>query len=440
MKLCRCFPVLALIFVSGLLHAQQNPHKITVSVETPANRYSYTWKIHNVNWGFAVAPVPPTLTSIFPDNTLAKGPAFSLTLNGTNFINASIVQWNGANRATAYMTPFQLTAMVFADDIASAGTAIVTVFNPTPDGGISNPVTFTMNNPVPVIFGLTPGLATVGGPSFTLTVTGTNFVGSSIVQWNGAGRPTTFISSTQITAMISASDFLYAGSANVTVSNPGPGGGTSTANSFIVKDPDNPAPSIANINPNSATAGGAGFFLTVYGSGFISSSIVQWNGNNRNTTFLSATQLTAVIYPNDFASGGTALITVFNPGPGGGISNTQAFIVRNSATPPSATGTATPSSMKAGETVLLVVKVTPGSNPASTGLSVLADVTSIGGSATQRLYDDGTHGDVTPGDNSFSFRATVSANALNGTKTLPIAVGDAQGRSATTTIQLTVVR
>lgn len=440
MKPCRRFPVLALILVSGLLHARQNPHKITASVETRADRYSCSWKIYNVNRDFTVAPVPPTLTSIFPANALAGGPAFSLTLIGTDFNNASVVQWNGANRATTYMTSTQLTAVVLADDIGSAGTATVTVFNPTLDGGISNPLTFTTNNPVPVIFGLAPGMATVGGPSFTLTVTGINFVGSSIVQWNGAGRPTTFTSSTQITAVISASDFVYTGPATVTVSNPGPGGGTSNANSFIVKEPDNPVPSIANINPNSATAGGAGFLLTVYGSGFIRTSTVQWNGNNRNTTFLSATQLTAAIYPNDYAAVGTAFITVSNPGPGGGVSNTQAFIVRNSAKPLAATGTATPSSMKAGETVLLIVKVTPGSDPASTGLRVLADLTSIGGSAAQRLYDDGTHGDVTPGDSSFSFRTSVSANTSNGTKTLPITIGDDQGRSVTTAIRLTVVR
>jgi hypothetical protein len=440
MKPYRCLLAFALIFVPILLHSRQISHKIPAAVEARADSYRTAWKIHHADRDSEVVPIPPTLNSIYPSSTLAGGTAFSLLVDGFNFVNSSVVQWNGIRLQTNYMGPTQLTALVTPNEITSPGTATVTVFNPNLDGGISNPLTFTMTNPVPFILGLTPSLAMAGGPSFTLAVSGSNFIRSSTVQWNGADRPTNFISSNQITAMISTSDFLNAGSAEITVSNPGPGGGTSAASSFTVKDPDNPLPNISSIYPNAATAGGVGFSLTVYGSGFVSSSTVQWNGNSRNTTFLNAAQLVAVIPQNDLASAGTALITVASPAPGGGVSNAQAFIIRSSATPPSATGAATPPLMKAGETVLLVVKVTPGSNPASMGLGVLADATSIGGLAAQRFYDDGTHGDVMPGDNSFSFRATVSASTSAGKKILPVTVTDIQGRNGTTSIPLTVVR
>jgi hypothetical protein len=64
-------------------------------------------------------------------------------------------------------------------------------------------------------------------------------------------------------------------------------------------------------------------------------------------------------------------------------------------TPPSGVGTAFPSFVTAGEPILLTVDVFPGENPTSTGLSVTADLTPIGGSATQTFFDDGTNGDTT---------------------------------------------
>ena len=74
--------------------------------------------------------------------------------------------------------------------------------------------------------------------------------------------------------------------------------------------------------------------------------------------------------------------------------------------------------MQAGSSTLLTVTVTPGLNPASTGIGVTADLTAIGGSASQQFFDDGTHGDVAANDNIFSFQATVPANTLSGGKTL----------------------
>jgi hypothetical protein len=65
-----------------------------------------------------------------------------------------------------------------------------------------------------------------GGSAFTLTVNGTNFGSQAVVNWNGAARATTFVSGNQVTAAIPAADVATAGSAAVTVTNPGtPGTG-----------------------------------------------------------------------------------------------------------------------------------------------------------------------------------------------------------------------
>jgi len=55
-----------------------------------------------------------------------------------------------------------------------------------------------------------------------------------MVQWNGSARPTMFASGTQVQAQISAADVAASGSVNVTVLNPSPGGGISSAASFAI--------------------------------------------------------------------------------------------------------------------------------------------------------------------------------------------------------------
>jgi hypothetical protein len=92
----------------------------------------------------------------------------------------------------------------------------------------------------------------------------------------------------------------------------------------------NPAPTTTSVSPTSATVGGPVFTLTVNGTGFVSGSVVQWNGANRTTTFRSATQLTAAIAASYVATPGSASVTVVNPAPGGGISNAQTFAIVSS--------------------------------------------------------------------------------------------------------------
>ena len=81
--------------------------------------------------------------------------------------------------------------------------------------------------------------------------------------------------------------------------------------------------------PMSLPPGGSGSTLTVKGAGFVATSSVRWNGSNRTTTFVSATQVQAAITSADVASAGTAQVVVTNPSPGGGTSNPQAFQITN---------------------------------------------------------------------------------------------------------------
>jgi hypothetical protein len=95
----------------------------------------------------------------------------------------------------------------------------------------------TPSFPAPTITSLNPSSTNAGGSSFALTVDGTNFVGSSVVRWNGSDRVTTYVNDTRLTASIPATDIAAAGSGSVTVFNPAPGGGTSNSATCSINDP-----------------------------------------------------------------------------------------------------------------------------------------------------------------------------------------------------------
>jgi hypothetical protein len=159
-----------------------------------------------------------------------------------------------------------------------------------------------------------------------------------------------------------------------------------------------------------------------------------------NRTALSSA-ITALSIPN----GATFWIrwTDFNPsGSDDGLA-VDDFSLTGSApvvpTNPSGVGAANPNPVYAGDPSRLTVAVTPGTNPTSTGLGVVADLTAVGGSATQTLFDDGSNGDTTAGDLVFSWLATVSLSTTGGIKLLPATITDSQARSASATITLEVV-
>jgi DNA/RNA endonuclease G (NUC1) len=104
----------------------------------------------------------------------------------------------------------------------------------------------------------------------------------------------------------------------------------------------------------------------------------------------------------------------------------------------SATASANPNTVVPGASTLLRVAVSPATTPPSTAITVVGNLTNIGGSATQTFYDDGTNGDATAGDNIFSFQYTIPTTLGGGTTTVSTTVQDAQGRTASPTISITI--
>jgi trimeric autotransporter adhesin len=87
--------------------------------------------------------------------------------------------------------------------------------------GYSSTGSGTMAPGAPAIASLMPSTIAMGGSAFTLTVMGTNFANGATVYWNGGSRPTTFVSSTKVTAAITAADIATAQTIPVYVRNPG---------------------------------------------------------------------------------------------------------------------------------------------------------------------------------------------------------------------------
>lgn len=105
----------------------------------------------------------------------------------------------------------------------------------------------------------------------------------------------------------------------------GGGGGGGTAN----------IPTLASIAPSATVVGAADTVLTAYGSNFVATASIQWNGKALTTTWVSATQLTTVVPAADLAAKGSASVTVVNPDPLGGTSSPRNFSIDNP--PPGAT-------------------------------------------------------------------------------------------------------
>ena len=108
---------------------------------------------HQVTQGGIV----PVISDMAPDNVNAGAGSFTLTVNGKNFNNNAVVNWNGVMQPTRFVTANQLTVMIPASAVAAPGMVAVTVTNPGsstaggPYGGVttasetSSSVTFTIN-------------------------------------------------------------------------------------------------------------------------------------------------------------------------------------------------------------------------------------------------------------------------------------------------------
>jgi len=272
----------------------------------------------------------PTLASLSQANVSAGASGLNLTITGSGFVQGSIVQWNQSNRPTTFVSSTQLQVTLTASDLATGGTAQIVIVNAGPGGGSSSPVIFTINNPTPQITGITPSTVTTVDGGRPITITGSGFVSTSSVTWNGTSLATSYVTNTQLQFSLLPTNLAAVGSAQIAVSNPAPGGGTASPSQIAIVYP---VPVISSLNPSATLPGGQSLILTVNGSGFAASSIVQYNGTPRATTYVNSSALTIVVTATDIATPTTAQIIVATGAPGGGTSAPAVLTVSNYPTP-----------------------------------------------------------------------------------------------------------
>jgi hypothetical protein len=187
-------------------------------------------------------------------------------------------------------------------------------------------ITVATTNPVPAITSINPSSVPAGSSPFTLRVLGTGFVGGSQIYVNNVARATTFVSTTEVRATVTAGDVVSQGMVALKVVSPGPGGGTSNTIGLIVIAPPL-QPTIGSISPTAVARGSGATLLTVSGNNFVWTSTILLNGVSRNTTYVSDSELTTTLPASDFLQLGTHAVQVSTPAPGGGDSNTATLTV-----------------------------------------------------------------------------------------------------------------
>lgn len=110
-------------------------------------------------------------------------------------------------------------------------------------------------------------------------------------------------------------------------------------NDYNTSIQNNTGASLVNLAPSVVAAGGGDLTLTVNASplnGFLTTTKVQWNGQNLVSTYVDVTTMTAVVPKALTATAGTAYVTTLTPQTGtgrNGISNALAFLIFGSPNP-----------------------------------------------------------------------------------------------------------
>jgi hypothetical protein len=224
--------------------------------------FNFTWDNNFKSGSQATILVPlgwtaPQLSN--PTNpgyvSVAKGPASACNAANLDSITATgpwniVINMDCDNNEKFTVTYAGNGTKVTAPN--AAGTYTFTTKTKQNGGSPKNisthPFITVNNNPLPNITSISPAIRIIGSATFTMTVTGTNFVSpSSVVRLEGTNRTTTYVNSTSLNVSILASDQITAGTFNITVFNPTPGGGSSNAQILTV---NKAVPTITWSNPS----------------------------------------------------------------------------------------------------------------------------------------------------------------------------------------------
>jgi hypothetical protein len=263
--------------------------------------------------------------------------------------------------------------------------------------------------PAPIVANVSPTTIPAGSAAFTLAVTGSNFQSQAVVNWNSTALATTYNSATSLSAAVPANLAATGVLANIIVANPD-GQATSSSGVSSQVSVTNPAPTLTTVSPLALYAGSSDTSFTLTGTNFNASSIAMAGATALTTTLVSSTQLTAVVPAATLAPVGTLSLSVSNPTPGGGTSQSVSVTLRQPA---------------AKLTSISPASVTAGSSP------VTVTITGSYFTPTAVVYLSGFQPAPITYVSSTSIQFTVSAQYLSSARSFSIIVRDQASQNIT---------
>lgn len=160
--------------------------------------------------------VTAVISSVSPASVDA-GVAFTLDVHGSNFQPSSYIELNGAVITTTLVSATELQALVPDTQLIIPGNVSVQVINPGPEGTASVPGTITLTSPSLQLISVSPTNMSPGSAAFTLDLHGVDFNPQSVIDWNGVPLSTSYVSSTELKALVPAADVTDIGSGLISV-------------------------------------------------------------------------------------------------------------------------------------------------------------------------------------------------------------------------------
>jgi len=369
----------------------------------------------------------PVLTSVSPTTATAGGAALTLTANGSNFVAGSTLQWNGAARTTTFVSATQLTATIAAADIATAGSASVTVGNP--DLQVSNAQPFTIT--------AAPSLtASITNPAEGATVSGSMPVGMSesngtgTITWtlglDGGATPNFTTSGTATTASFNwDTTGLAPGAHQLQLTVQDGAGRTATATRNVtVGSPGTITVFITQPGTDGTTVSGTVWFTI-------------WLENASGSRTLTLSIDGAAVATTTTTSNGPISIPWNSAGAAGGT-HTATVSVRDSV---NNTGIANRTLVIPGGSTPLVASIDSPTEGATAFGNVAVGMSESGAGSTPITFTltvDGGQVFSTAGTSATASFVWNSNSVSNGAHTLGLTVQDGAGRTATATRNVTV--
>jgi hypothetical protein len=227
----------------------------TATASSPAGSYpivlgagtlgAANYSLQFVN-GVLTITAASVISNISPQEIAAGTNGLKLTVNGGNLSPFTVVLANGAALASSYVGPTQITATVPPGLLARPGVIQIQL----QVGSYTSPATPLTVVPGIVLTSLTPALAIAQSGDTPISASGLNFTSTTVLQFNGAALHTTFVSATQVQAVIPVASLATAQTAQITALDPA-SGSLSAAVAFSVL----PSPAVVFTGPPTASPG-----------------------------------------------------------------------------------------------------------------------------------------------------------------------------------------